>query len=418
MYGAEVTPNQHKLALQFGVLDNFYDSGEVSGDGHMWSTAAITTDYNERTWPIAYRGNERTYDFQGTVADEYPMDNEQSDVNDPATGFLWDNLQKNGVSYRIYGEFVTASWCEPEKVASPKQGTPSSLTSTCKRAQINKSEPLPANVGQPHGSPSPFPWPIPVLHSVRPNKAALRHHFDPLYPDVNTDYPDQLRADEFLNEFGAFVRALEEGKGPTLPSFVLLYLPDDHTGGTRPGKPTPNASVADNDLALGRVAEAVSHSPYWDDTAILVVEDDAQDGADHVDAHRSTALVISKYSPGSKSSPHVDSHFYTTVSMIHTMEQLLGLPPMNQNDAWAPVITTLFTGVGNQAPFQADTSNRDNGLIYTVNAKTAPGAKESAGMDFTRPDAARASVLNNILWQASKGSLPRPISRHGYSGVH
>ena len=162
------------------------------------------------------------------------MDNEQSDVNDPATGFLWDNLQKNGVSYRIYGEFVTASWCEPEKVASPKQGTPSKLRRT--RAQINKSEPLPANVGQPHGSPSPFPWPIPVLHSVRPNKAALRHHFDPLYPDFNTDYPDQLRADEFLNEFGAFVRALEEGKGPTLPSFVLLYLPDDHTGGTRPGQ--------------------------------------------------------------------------------------------------------------------------------------------------------------------------------------
>jgi len=418
MYGAEITPNQHKLALQFGVLDNFYDSGEVSGDGHMWSTAAITTDYNERTWPIAYRGNERTYDFQGTVADEYPMDNEQSDVNDPATGFLWDNLQKNGVSYRIYGEFVTASWCKPEKVASPKQGTPSSLTSTCKRALINKSEPLPANVGQPHGSPSPFPWSIPVLHSVRPNKAALRDHFDPLYPDFNTDYPDQLRADEFLNEFGAFVRAREEGKGPTLPSFVLLYLPDDHTGGTRPGKPTPNASVADNDLALGRVVEAVSHSPYWDDTAILVVEDDAQDGADHVDAHRSTALVISKYSPGSRSSPYVDSRFYTTVSMIHTMEQLLGLPPMNQNDAWAPVIATLFTGAGKQPPFQADTSNRDNGLIYTVNAKTAPGAKESTGMDFTRPDAARASVLNGILWQASKGSAPRPISRHGYSGVH
>ena len=151
---------------------------------------------------------------------------------------------------------------------------------------------------------------------------------------------------------------------------------------------------------------------------ILIVEDDAQDGADHVDAHRSTALVISKYSPGSRSSPYVDSRFYTTVSMIHTMEQLLGLPPMNQNDAWAPVIATLFTGANKQPPFQADTSNRDNGLIYTVNAKTAPGAKESAGMDFTRPDAARASVLNGILWQASKGSVPRPISRHGYSGVH
>jgi hypothetical protein len=169
-------------------------------------------------------------------------------------------------------------------------------------------------------------------------------------------------------------------------------------------------------LALGRVVEAVSHSVYWDDTAILVIEDDAQDGADHVDAHRSTALVISKYSPGSLQKPYVDSNFYTTVSMIHTMEELLGLPPMNQNDAWAPVITPLFTGKGDQPPFKADSRNRDNGLIYAVNAKTAPGAKESSMMNFSRPDAARASTLNGILWQAAKGDVPRPASRHAASG--
>src|SRR5204862_6203927 len=137
--------------------------------------------------------------------------------------------------------------------------------------------------------------------------------------------------DEFLNDFTGFVRAKAEGKGAELPRFVLLYLPDDHTRGTAPGKPRPAASVADNDLALGRVVEAVSHSPYWDDTAILVLEDDAQDGPDHVDAHRSIALVISKYSPSSGSKPFVESQFCSTVSMLKTLESLLGLPPMNAN---------------------------------------------------------------------------------------
>ena len=189
--------------------------------------------------------------------------------------------------------------------------------------------------------------------------------------------PDQLRADEFLNEFGAFVRAREEGKGPNLPSFVLLYLPDDHTGGTRPGKPTQTLPLPTTISLLGRVVEAVSHSPYWDDTAILVVEDDAQDGADHVDAHRSTALVISKYSPGSRSSPYVDSRFYTTVSMIHTMEQLLGLPPMNQNDAWAPLIAPLFTGAGQAAPLPSRYEQQGQWADLHGKRKDSPGSKES-----------------------------------------
>ncbi len=401
MYGKDVTPNEHKLALQFGLLDNFYDSGEVSGDGHVWSTAAITSDYNEKTWPINYRGKERTYDFGGSVAGEFPLEQGIPDVDDPGTGFLWDNLAKKGLSYRIYGEFIAAVWCKNEKAESPMGGTPSSLSATCPVAEIRPGDPLPSNVGNPRGGPSPWPWAIPQMKRMRPTKAALRDHYDPQYPDFNTDYPDQLRADEFLREFDEFVKA--KGTAKELPQFTLLYLPDDHTGGTRPGKPTPSASVADNDLALGRVVDAVSHSPYWDDTAIFVLEDDAQNGADHVDAHRSVALVISKYAPRMPQA-FVDHHFYTTVSVIHTMEALLGLPPMNLFDTHAPLMAPLFAGPGTQPACQVDDRNLRNGLIYQVNAKTAAGAKESSRMNFSRPDAADAKKLNAILWQDAKAN--------------
>ncbi len=415
LYGQDITPNEHKLALQFGVLDNFYDSGEVSGDGHLWSTAAITSDYNEKTWQIAYRGKERTYDFQGQVADEYPLEHNQPDIDDPSTGFLWDNLARNHVSFRDYGEFVNAEWCnQKRKAASPKQGTPSGQEAKCPRSVMNQGDTLPPNVGDPHGGSSPFPWEVPLFSGVKPSKAELRDHFDPLFPDFNTEYPDQLRADEFLNEFSAFVRARQQNEGPRfeMPAFVLLYLPDDHTGGTRPNFPRPAASVADNDLALGRVVDAVSHSPYWDDTAILVLEDDAQDGADHVDAHRSMAFVISKYAPGSAAQPNLEHRFYTTVNVIHTMEMLLGLPSMNQNDAYAPVMSGLFSGPGDQAPYKADFRNLKNGLIYETNKKDAPGAKISAKMNFSRPDAAGAAQLNRVLWQDRKGAAPMPAARH------
>jgi hypothetical protein len=194
-----------------------------------------------------------------------------------------------------------------------------------------------------------------------------------------------------------------------MPAFVMLRFPNDHTSGTRPGKPTPKASVADNDLAVGRAVEAVSHSPYWQDTAFFILEDDAQAGADHVDAHRSTALVISKYAPR-QASPVVDHHFYTTVSMIRTMEDLLGLPPMNNNDAFAPPMALLFTGAGDQPAFDADYSNRDNGLIYTANKPKAVGAKESSKMDFRHEDRADPQKLNVILWRDAKGDAPLPAA--------
>src|SRR2546423_356937 len=181
-----------------------------------------------------------------------------------------------------------------------------------------------------------------------------------------------------------------------MPQFVLLRLPNDHTAGLAKGKPTPSASVADNDLAIGRVVDAVSHSPYWDDTAFLILEDDAQDGPDHVDSHRSIALVISKYSPlptpsesqsnsassrdSAASLPFVDHSFYTTINVVRTIEALLGVPPMNANDSRAAVLAPLFSGPGRQPVFTADYRNRDNGLIYSINTKEW---KEGKNLDFS-----------------------------------
>jgi hypothetical protein len=239
-------------------------------------------------------------------------------------------------------------------------------------------------------------------------KPELAGHFAEEAPDFNLMVPDQVRVEVFLRHFKQWVADKGQGKD-TMPEFVMLRLPDDHTAGTRPGSPTPKASVADNDLAVGRAVEAVSHSPFWDDTAFFILEDDAQDGGDHVDAHRSLALVVSKYSPrAADGAPFVDSRFYSTVSVVRTIETLLGLPPMNNNDALCSMISTLFTGPGTQPAFAADYSNRDNGLIYTANAKTAPGAKESMKMDFSHADRADAQKLNVILWKDAMGEKPVP----------
>ncbi len=414
MYGEDITPNFHKLARQFGILDNFYVSGQVSGDGHVWSTAAITSDYLEKTWEVNYRGSERTYDYLGVVANGFPLLEGQPDVDDPHTGYLWTNVARAGLSHRNYGEFVATVWCDELSGAKPpKLGAilrPGQAP--CTQDFVHRGESLPSNVGDPHGSPSPWPWPVPMIAANVATKPELEGHFDPSYADWNLSYPDQLRADEFLNEFEGFVRARKEGKEAQLPQFVMLYLPNDHTMGISPGGPRPTAMVADNDLAVGRVVEAVSHSPYWDDTAILILEDDAQDGPDHVDAHRSPALIISKYSPGSSDHPFVDSNFYTTVSMIRTIETLLGLPPMNNNDAWAPVMAPLFSGPGSQPAFTADPRNRANGLLYQTNPPGVPGAQESLRLDFSRPDSADTLKLNAILWRDRKGSLPMPAPRH------
>jgi DNA-binding beta-propeller fold protein YncE len=414
MYGEAITPNQHRLARQFGILDNFYDSGEVSGNGHVWSTSGSVSDYIEKTWPIGYRSGEHTYDAEGTLLSGVSLEDEVPDAGEPTGGYLWKNFASHGVSYRHYGEYIVSRWCNEKKGTGKAQtGPPKAEGGACLRTVINKGEPLEKNVGDPRGGLSPYPWAIPVLATNIASEAELRGHFDPLFPDFEVAYPDQLRADEFLNEFHQFVEARETGK-ETMPQFILLRLPDDHTAGLTKNKPRPAASVADNDLAIGRVVDAVSHSAYWDDTAFLILEDDAQDGPDHVDSHRSLCLAISKYSPMPEGRAHglesfVDHSFYTTVNVVRTIESLLGVPPMNANDSRAAVMAPLFSGTGQQPAFTADFRNRDNGMIYQMN--TAEW-KEGKKMDFSHADAVNTALLNKILWKDRMGDIPMPAPQH------
>jgi YVTN family beta-propeller protein len=404
MFGQSITPNLHKLALQFGVLDNFFDSGEVSGDGHVWSTAAIGTDYLEKTWQQNYRGSQRTYDYEGVVADGYPLLQKIPDVNEPRSGYLWGDLASHGKTYYHFAEYISTTFCNEVQVANPQLG-PMLEGRNCAHQAIAPGETLPAEWG---GGVNKWPWSIPLIATNIATKPELVGHFAPESPDFNLLVPDQVRFEVFGRHLKVWVADMERGKD-TMPNFVMLRLPNDHTAGTSPGGPTPKSSVADNDLAVGRAVEAISHSPFWDSTAFFILEDDAQAGADHVDAHRSLGLVISKYSPhGPNGAPFVDSRFYSTVSTLRTIESLLGLPPMNNNDAFCSLISTLFTGPGDQPAFTADYSNRDNGLIYTANGKTAAGAKESMKMDFSHADRAPTEKLNIILWKDAMGNKPVP----------
>ncbi len=406
MYGAEITPNQHKLALQFGVLDNFFDSGEVSGDGHVWSNAAIGTDYLEKAWQLSYRGAEHTYDFEGVVAQGYPIEQHIPDVDEPASGYLWGNLARHGKSLYHFGEFISSTFCSGKRT-SPQEGPVLEGGGGCARPEIGPGEAIPEMWG---GGVNRWPWAIPMLARNVATKPELVGHFAEEAPDFNLRVPDQIRAEIFLKHFKGWVADRADGRD-TMPNFVMLRLGNDHTAGTTPGGPTPKSSVADNDLAIGRAVEAVSHSAFWDDTAFFILEDDAQNGADHVDAHRSLALVVSKYAPrATGGGVFVDSRFYSTVSMIRTMETVLGLPPMNNNDAFSSLMAPEFSGPGDQAAFVADARNRENGLIYTANAKSAPGASDSMKLDFRHPDRADAQKLNVILWRDAMGDRPVPAT--------
>jgi DNA-binding beta-propeller fold protein YncE len=413
MYGAGITPNQHKLALQFGVLDNFYDSGEVSGIGHVWSNAAIGTEYLEDTWQQNYRGSQLKYDWEGMVANGYPLLQHIPDVVEPASGYIWTDMAAHGRSVYHFGEYVASTFCtekgDPLPAAltmDPRQGAMAGGSAACAQALIRPGQPLPEEWG---GGTNLWPWPIPRLAKDVATKPELVGHFAAEAPDFNLRVPDQIRVNVFLRHLADWEKDLAAGHD-TMPNMIQLRLPNDHTGGTVPGGPTPKSSVADNDLAIGRAVEAVSHSGFWDSTAFFILEDDAQNGADHVDAHRSIGIVVSKYAPHPKDGQAavVDSRFYSTVSFLHTIELLLGVPPMNNNDALSSAVTTLFAGPGDQPAFTADVSNRENGLIYTANPPRAVGAAESKKMDFRHADRADSYKLNLILWQDAMGTQPPP----------
>ena len=410
MYGEAMTPNQHALALQFGVLDNFYDSAEVSGDGHVWSNAGIGTDYLEETWQQNYRGRQRTYDYEGMVAEGYPLLQHIPDVVEPRSGYIWTDMTAHGKTIYHFGEYISSIFCEDKAArkieADPKQGVMSGGERVCTTPLIKPGEALPVEWG---GGKNLWPWAIPRLAGNIATKPELVGHFAPESPDFNLMVPDQIRVNIFLRHLAQWEKDRAAGHD-TMPNFIQLRLPNDHTAGTRPGGPSPKSSIADNDLAIGRAVEAISHSAYWDDTAFFILEDDAQNGADHVDAHRSLGIVVSKYAPhpGAGQAAFVDSRFYSTVSVLRTMETLLGVPPMNNNDAFASLISTLFTGPGDQPAFAANVSNRVNGLIYTANKATAPGAAASLKMDFSHADRADTDKLNLILWQDAMGSTAPP----------
>jgi hypothetical protein len=187
MFGASITPNEHKLALQFGVLDNFFDSGEVSGDGHVWSTAAIGTDYLEKNWQINYRGGQRPYDFEGVVADGYPLLQNIADVNEPQSGYLWGNLARHGKTYYHFGEFISSEFCDTKQTENPQQG-PLLQGPHCNPAAIRPGAPIPADWG---GGINKWPWAIPLIAQNTATKPELLGHFATEAPDFNLRIPDR-----------------------------------------------------------------------------------------------------------------------------------------------------------------------------------------------------------------------------------
>ncbi|NBU76550.1 MAG: hypothetical protein EBS30_15250, partial [Planctomycetes bacterium] len=344
MFGEKITPNHHKLAKEYVLLDNLYCNGQVSRDGHPWSTAAYHTDYIARDWHL-------TYSRRKGVEDD-----DEGHLSNPPSGYLWDACKRAGLSYRSYGEYGK-------------------------------------RVSEPDGS-SRMEGRVPGLVGHFAPKFGL-----PAKPGAKVR--DTHKVDSFLEEFRDYE------KNNNLPRFMVVSLGEDHTSGTTPGAFTPEACVASNDLALGRLVDAVSKSSLWAKTAIFVIEDDAQNGPDHVDAHRTIGLVISPY----VRRKHIDSTQYATVSMIRTMELILGLPPLSQYDAAARPMFESFTDKPDLTTFTHVPANID---LDAVNKATAYGAARSAKMDFTEYDRIDDFELNEILWRHVKGAnapLPPAVRR-------
>jgi hypothetical protein len=362
IFGERVTPNQHKLAREFVLLDNTYCAGILSADGHQWSTTAIGTDYLERSfagWPRSY-------------PDGMGEDEADALAYSPA-GFLWDNALRHGISIRNYGEFMAplVRWRDPAK-----SGTPPFLVNF--RTWRGESD-------------ETIFESTPMIETIRP--------FSPTgYVGWEMAVPDQYRADFIIAELAELTKRGE------FPRLTIVCLPNDHTSGTSPGSPTPAATVADNDLAFGRIVQALSHSPFWKEMAVFGIEDDPQNGFDHVSGYRTTAYVASPYAKRGA----VVSTQYNTTSILRTLEQILGLPPMNQFDASAVPMWDAFTDTPDARPFVAVPSNVAlDEMNPPARALADPVARRdalaSARMNFREVDRAPEDALNRILWRAMKG---------------
>ncbi len=352
LFGEPVTPNHHELSRRFVTFDNFYSDAEVSADGWSWSNGANANSYIQKNWPLNYADFDRPYDFGGFISIGYVSEEAGLPGEQPGETFLWDSLARAGVSYYNFGFYM--------------------------------------------GNP-------PVVDESMPG---LVGYTDLLYPGWDLSITDQARIDRWLELFRGYQQA------GAMPRMQFVCLPNDHTSGSTPGAPSPAAMLADNDLALGRLVEAVSHSAFWPNTAIFVMEDDAQDGHDHVDGHRSIALVISPYTQTGA----VDSTFYSTVSALRTMELILGAEPMSKYDALATPMSAAFVQVPNLRPY---TALAPAVSLSARNAPDAPMAQQSLAIDFSKPDRIPMTLMNEILWKNTKGAQSEmPPTRHTAAAIH
>ncbi len=385
LFPKDNTPNLHALAEKFGIFDNFYADAEVSADGHNWINSANASDYNEKMWPQDYSpgaGRNRGYDFEGG-----------SNINLSAGGYLWDSSAQAHITYRDYGEFIVDNFS-----AKNVKIIPASQASTCPGAVANSY----SGVTVPAGDVLCFP-----SETVNPKSTPnLVGHFDNHFRTFDTRYREADRVTEWSREYNQFVANND------LPQLEILRLPNDHTSGTTPGRLTPQAAVAENDLAVGKVVDIVSHSKYWASTAIVVTEDDAQNGPDHVDAHRTESLVISPYTQ--RSSLFVDHTLYDTAAMVRTLELILGLRSLSQYDNAA---TPMWRDFHKNADTKSYTALPEKYGPDQVNTMVSYGAKQSAAMNFNVADiSSQDQQLNQILWHTVKGaSSAYPGSNGGRS---
>ncbi|MFL5623339.1 MAG: alkaline phosphatase family protein, partial [Gemmatimonadaceae bacterium] len=341
-----VSPNHHALAERFGIFDRFFVNAEVSPDGHNWSMAGYVTDYAEKTIPSNYSSRGRNYDYEGFNRGALPPEGE--DVAEPASGYLWNLAERAGVTYRNYGEFVD----EPD---------------------------------DPTGTKAP---------AYTATKTTLRAHTNSAYAGFSMQVPDQVRADVWLKEFQEFMQA---GR---MPALEFVRLPNDHTSGASAGRPTPRAYMADNDLALGRIIEALTRSPFWKSTVVFVLEDDAQDGPDHVDSHRSPLLVISPYNRG-----RVFHRFANTTDVLATIEDILGLGRMSQFDHYGRPLREIWESTPDLSLYKALTPAVS---LTEVNPRRGAMAEASKRLTLKKEDTSDDDLFNRILWTTIKGDKPYP----------